>query len=1063
MKMTSHLATWAVLALILPFSQAAPDISFPINSQVPPVARIGQLFSFVFSPSTFSSPSTITYSLVKSPPWLSIDSSGRRLFGTPGEADVGPGQVVGVPVGLVATDGSGATTLDVTLVVSRSPGPKINVPFERQAPKFGIFTPPSSIATPPQTQFSFELAKDTFSNPSDGPLNYYAVMADNTPLPAWITFNPATLSISGKTPPSESLIQPPQTFAFQVVASDVTGFSASSLPIQIIVGTDITLPKHEITVERKSIQLKATQDSPLKYTELRDNVRVDGKPATADNAAVASTPDIPSWLSVDNGTWHITGTVPKDAQSTSFTVLFRDTFSSSVNMTVEVDVEGSEAPSPDLFKSDIPTLTAASGEHFTFNLGKYLVDAENTEIFIKANKSPDWVQWDFKTMTLSGDVPKGTKDSTTTIGIEAKSRISGKSGTLALTMRIRKRVEATLLSPSVDSKQPTQTQNTDPASSDASFTTVNDYNPPRLILLAIVLPVMMALIAVTILLFWCFRRHQEKQAKLTTDDISGPLPGTFVMNSSGPFLRRSSNYGSTQELAAHFHNRHPSHIDPAASAALEKKGYLESRTTYMSNNSATRALATIRLLPPIQGSPSDTDDVFGTGTVPLLPPMVAPLRLSRRRDTFRNTGFSLSTVSEHSRRASSLQPTAQAGPQRTAGTTTMIGRPFRDTVESHIPTLLHTTSASSITQTPESAYSPDGSPASRPLRTDSHFGHYPAAAGAPGRAGGGPTRKFAWPWLKEALTRTSADVRGHGRKPSVATSDDTFAHRRGDPEKQQSQTPSPPRPATRRGPTPGPGPSYLHYDSALPSSPTMGHLMLPSPVGTSGTPRTNWLRPMPEDEAAPADSLGITTPVTRQGGKMEMLPSPNYQELVGRGPFHQGGGGGSATWSSSIGFGEGGGGVGVVGGEDIWCDETVQSLASLPSQSVMSGPEGPGGNRLMSAPVAPPAVGFGGGAGMGLRSGSAPVMGVGGGSPTEGKGDGDGSRDFGSELGSVLLSPDKWPKAEGQGKGTGIGGGGGEMKKSGGRLLGKQPGRGHGMMMSTASSKGDESDYAVYI
>lgn len=161
--------------------------------------------------------------------------------------------------------------------------------------------------------------------------------------------------------------------------------------------------------------------------------------------------------------------------------------------------------------------------------------------------------------------------------------------------------------------------------------------------------------------------------------------------------------------------------------------------------------------------------------------------------------------------------------------------------------------------------------------------------------------------------------------------------------------------------------------------------------------------------------------------------------------------------------------MGVVGGEDMWCDETVQSLASLPSQSVMSGPpaagEGPGGKRLMSAPVAPPGVGFGGGAGVGLRSGSAPVTGVGGGSPTEGKGvgDGDGSRDFGSELGSVLLSPDKWPKAEGQGKGTGIGGGGGEVKKSGGRLLGKQPGRGHVMMMSTASSKGDESDYAVYI
>ncbi len=116
-------------AALFALADAAPSISFPLNAQVPPIARIAQPFSFVFSSSTFSSTSALTYSLSNPPVWLSIDSAARRLYGTPQEGDIPPGQVVGVPIDLTATDATGRTTLSATLVVSRDTSPTVEIPL----------------------------------------------------------------------------------------------------------------------------------------------------------------------------------------------------------------------------------------------------------------------------------------------------------------------------------------------------------------------------------------------------------------------------------------------------------------------------------------------------------------------------------------------------------------------------------------------------------------------------------------------------------------------------------------------------------------------------------------------------------------------------------------------------------------------------------------------------------------------------------------------------------------------------------------------------------------------
>ena len=56
------------LLMIIDSTQADPLISFPINAQVPPVARVGTFFDFTFSANTFTNvASELSYSINDAP------------------------------------------------------------------------------------------------------------------------------------------------------------------------------------------------------------------------------------------------------------------------------------------------------------------------------------------------------------------------------------------------------------------------------------------------------------------------------------------------------------------------------------------------------------------------------------------------------------------------------------------------------------------------------------------------------------------------------------------------------------------------------------------------------------------------------------------------------------------------------------------------------------------------------------------------------------------------------------------------------------------------------------
>lgn len=503
--------------------QASPTISFPINSQVPPVARISQPFSFVFSASTFtsSSGSALSYSLTDPPSWLSIDSDNRILYGTPQDSDIESGTVVGVSIILVATDSTGSTPHNATLVVSRNTGPAVEIPVSDQIQSFGTYSEPSSILQYPATSFNFTFAQDTFSDPLTSVLNYYAVTIDSSPLPAWVSFDPGTLAFAGTTPPFDSLVEPPQTFSLKLIASDITGFSAASVNFSIVVGS------HSLTADQTTITLNAAVGTPVTYNELAGSVKIDEQPAAVSDVPKVSTDNLPSWLTFDPSSWNISGTPPDTAQTTSFSVMMEDTFLDTLNITFNVQVANSDS----LFQAAFPILGSEAGSQFSFDLAPYLLDPSDVDITADIQPSTSWLRFDTSTLTLSGDVPKSAPKSVIDVIFSASSktaRLKRDGATQSQKLTIQVLPASDSASSSTSSSSPSTTTSTPKPSSSRGDGSANKRSNP--ILIAVLVSAIVAVLLVICLLFCFYRRRQKRHSRTPLEGLesSGPKPGSFI-------------------------------------------------------------------------------------------------------------------------------------------------------------------------------------------------------------------------------------------------------------------------------------------------------------------------------------------------------------------------------------------------------------------------------------------------------------------------------------------------------------------------------------------------------
>lgn len=517
--MSLTIALLAVLQLAH-VASAAPSVFFPLNAQLPPAARLDTFFTYTLSPHTFESSGAPKLSLGEnSPSWLSLESDERRLYGTPKSGDLPDGDIVGQDFAIIATDDTGSVTMNSTLVVAKKKAPVIQIPLSQQIDAFGKYSAPNSLLSYPSTEFRYSFSRDTFVNQSA--LNYYAVSANHSPLPAWVHFDVDSLSFFGKTPPFESLVQPPETFELSLVAADILGFAGTSISFAIVVG------QHKLATTSPIITLNATRGQEISYNGLDSGLTLDDKAVQPGDLTV-NTRNMPQWLQFNSASGEMHGTPGSGDHSTNFTITFSDNHLDSLDVLVVVNV------ATGLFKTTFSDMQIRPGAKFEVDLKDYLRDPEDNTVQVSVSPTENWLN--VEGLKIYGTSPKDASGS-----FDIKVDVNSKSSKLSDSETLHVAFLAADGTPTNTGSQPSDTNSSDSGSGSQPKppSEVGSNKGGRLstgdILLATVVPILFIAFASVLFIFFLRRRRANRNSgdgKVYGKKVSSPVPGSFRVEKS---------------------------------------------------------------------------------------------------------------------------------------------------------------------------------------------------------------------------------------------------------------------------------------------------------------------------------------------------------------------------------------------------------------------------------------------------------------------------------------------------------------------------------------------------
>ncbi|MCP4993429.1 MAG: hypothetical protein GY934_06545, partial [Gammaproteobacteria bacterium] len=214
------------------------------------------------------------------PGWLDFDPATGEFSGTPDNAAVGELQIK-----VTASDG----TADMFDVFS------LNIANINNAPV--LDNPLADQSATEDNSFSFQVPNDTFSDIDAGDtLSLTATLEDGTPLPGWLSFNPATGELSG-TPDNADVGE----LQIKVTATDSDGASASDIFSMTVANVN-----NAPVLDNPLADQTATEDSSFSFQVPGDTFSDDG--AISLSATLDDGSPLPSWLSFDPATGAFSGT-----------------------------------------------------------------------------------------------------------------------------------------------------------------------------------------------------------------------------------------------------------------------------------------------------------------------------------------------------------------------------------------------------------------------------------------------------------------------------------------------------------------------------------------------------------------------------------------------------------------------------------------------------------------------------------------------------------------------------------------------------------------------------------
>ena len=392
-----------LLLLRLSATLAYPSVGFPLNEQLPDIARIGENYQFVINSQTFESDNgeAIQYQAYNLPDWLSFDSSALKLSGSPTGNDT-IGQIDFI---LEGTDSQGSLNKSCSIYLSDQPAPVINAneTIIDQLQKMGTTNGYKGIILKAQDAFTIQFDSDTFQLPSSSSnkiVAYYGKSANRTSLPSWCFFDADTLTFSGTAPFVNSVNAPSLQFDLTLIATDYTGYSAAYSDFNIVVGG------HELFLNASDGFNNIVKTNPGDTFSVDlpiDDIYLDDKQIEANEISDVVIYNGPSWVHVENNT-QLAGTVPTDQTSNIVVnVTLFDTYGDSLFMDFDINVVH------EIFAVDsISNVTVTDGSLFQYTLpDSYFKNKTATEL--DAVFSDSWLTFYHSNNTFVGKVPDNFK------------------------------------------------------------------------------------------------------------------------------------------------------------------------------------------------------------------------------------------------------------------------------------------------------------------------------------------------------------------------------------------------------------------------------------------------------------------------------------------------------------------------------------------------------------------------------------------------------------------------------------------------------------------------------
>lgn len=391
--------------------------------------------------------------------------------------------------------------MSVTLVISATSGPALGTPAGEQLSSLSGFSSPDSLFLYPSSALWIEFLSSTFTG-TDEKTVYYALCANNTPLPSWINFDSGSLSFKGTTPGATSPVQLPITYDIKLTASDVVGFAGAIVEFQLIVGL------HELMFNGSHFMVNVTQGSSFSYTELQNDLTLDGKPVQASDLAQV-TIDGPSWVSFDAKTLALSGTPPTSASSQNISVNAVDVHGDTANTTILIQVDSSSK----LFQGTLGSVNATIGSVFNYTISPTLFASLSVQVSVDLGNTSSWLRFDSQKRVIQGQVPSNLEPQQNSLNVTATDGSQSQSQILTvdvIPMDVRSKGHAT--SSQTLTTRATSTSSSIPKSSSSAAGSSGNHTSSKKVTVAVTIPLVI-LLGALLVLCCCVRRKRQRKAR----------------------------------------------------------------------------------------------------------------------------------------------------------------------------------------------------------------------------------------------------------------------------------------------------------------------------------------------------------------------------------------------------------------------------------------------------------------------------------------------------------------------------------------------------------------------